>query len=593
MTCSVPHRRCVARANRAWIASLVVVVACSDSSSPPDATTRGDATGARGGTSAAITPANATPSRLHWTDVTTTTGIDMLVTCGRAPSTQLVEVKGGGIALVDYDNDGDLDVFVPNGAYVDAPDRGPGCRMFENLGGLKFRDVTAALGLEFHGWGMGVAVGDVDGDGFDDVYVSAYGPDVLLKNEGGKRFVDATKAAGLGDARWSTAAAFGDVDADGDLDLYVVNYVKYDVAKPFPPERFQGVAVLAGPVGKPNDADILYENDGHGVFRDVSRSSGILDVPPSSGLGVAIFDADGDGKQDIFVGNDSMANFLFVNQGGNRFVDMGARTGIGTNGDGAAQATMGIAIGDVNGDGKPDVFTTNFANDTNTLHVSAKDGFFFGDRTSQYGLGQISRPFLKWATGLFDFDHDGDEDLVVFDGHVYPNATRETMDSTYRQPPLLFERKERFERVDAARAGAWLAEEHVDRSAAFGDLDDDGDVDVLVTAVNEKVRVLRNDVVETFGAAAPWLVVELVDARAGVGNRRARGAKLVLTTGDRVQTRWNFSGGSYQASSSPRPHFGLHEARESTLDVTWPDGTKQRVEHVAPNQRLVVMHPTP
>ncbi len=530
-------------------------------------------------------------NKIHFTDVTSSSGLDATLTCGRAPATQLPEVKGGGVALVDYDRDGDLDVFVPNGAYLDAPDAGPGCRMFENVStaadGPRFRDVSAQLGLAYKGWGMGVTVGDVDADGFDDIFVAALGRDVLLHNDGGKRFTDVTQASGLGDPRWSTAAAFGDLDSDGDLDLYVVDYVKYDFAKPFPPEKFHGVTVLAGPLGKVCDHDILYENDGRGRFTDVSEASGILGVTPSAGLGVAILDFDGDAKQDIFVGNDSMPSFLFVNQGGMKFTDQAPRAGLALNGDGAAQATMGIAIGDVNADLEPDVFTSNFANDTNTLRVSTKSGFFYDDRTSQYGVGQISRPFLGWAAGFFDFDHDADEDLIVFNGHVYANATRETMDSTYRQTPLLFAREgARFVRVEAAEAGDWLAQEHVDRSCAFGDLDRDGDVDMVVAGVNEKVRVLRND-----SGSGHWLSIELADERPGIGNRHALGARIVVTTGSAVQVRWLVSGGSYQAVSAPWAQVGLPSPQKSAIEVTWPDGVKQRVDGVAAGQHLVIRRP--
>ncbi|MDZ4772095.1 MAG: CRTAC1 family protein [Planctomycetota bacterium] len=516
-------------------------------------------------------------------DVTAASGIGFVQTTGRTPSTQLLEVKGSGLALVDYDNDGDLDVFVPNGAYLDAPSRGPGCRMFENVGAMKFRDVTSALGVAFTGFGMGVAVGDVDADGFDDIYIAAFGNDVLLRNDGGKRFVDITSASGLGDPRWGTSAAFGDVDSDGDLDLYVVNYVKFDPAKPYPPERFQGVDVFAGPVGKPCDSDALYLNDGGGHFTDASTTSGITKVLPSAGLGVVIGDFDGDARQDILVGNDSMPSFFFKNSGGAQFVEIAESIGLARNGDGAAQATMGIAIGDVNGDGKPDVFTTNFANDTNTLRVAAKEGFFYSDRTSQYGVGQVSRPFLGWATAFADFDLDGDEDLVVFNGHVYPNASRQTMDSTYAQAPLLFARVGgRFERVTADANNRWLAEEHVDRSVAFGDLDLDGDLDMVVGGVNQKMRVLANR------ARGHWLSVELIDERPGIGNRRGIGAKITLSQGGALQTRWIVGGGSYMATSTAIAHFGLAATTGLALEVTWPDGVKQHVADVAIDKRAVV-----
>lgn len=514
---------------------------------------------------------------LHFTDATERSGLRMILTGGAPVPTQIPEVKGGGLGLIDYDNDGDLDLFVPNGATLEAPARGPGARLFENEGGLRFRDVTAAAGIAFRGWGMGVAVGDVDGNGFDDIYVAAFGADALLLNDGRKRFRDATQAAGLWGSRWSTAAAFGDVDGDGDLDLYVANYLEFEPTRPPAGATFRGRPVFAGPKGLTPIADVLYENVGNGRFRDVSRESGVAAARPSFGLGLAILDFDGDTRQDVFVGNDSMPSFLWVNQGGGRFVDRALAAGLALNGDGEAQATMGIAIADVNADGRPDVFTTNFADDTNTLRVSLPGQAAWEDRTRQYNLGAGSRPFLGWATGFYDFDHDGDEDLIVFNGHVYPTATLETMDSTYRQTPLLFERAgARFERVLPDRAGPWLAEAHVDRSAAFGDLDGDGDVDVVVAERAGPLRVLEND-----GARGSSLTVSLADRRPGIGNRHGLGTKVVLHQGGVVQTRWIVSGGSFQSASAPVAHFGLaDDSREISLEVTWSDGAVQKLERV-------------
>ena len=520
--------------------------------------------------------------RLHFTDATAKSGVDMVLTSGRGLPTQILEVTGGGVALLDYDRDGDLDLFVPNGAYLDAPQAGPGARLYANEGGLRFRDVTRDTGIDYHGWGMGVAVGDVDGNGFDDIYVAAFGPDVLLLGDG-RRVVDATARAGLGDPSWGAAAAFGDLDGDGDLDLYVANYLVFDPRRPPGPGVFRGRSVFGGPRGVKAAPDRLYENVGGGRFRDASVSSGIAAAKPSYGLGVAMLDLDADGKQDVFVGNDSMPSFLWMNRGGFRFVDRALEAGLALNGDGEAQATMGIAVGDVNGDGRPDIFTTNFSDDTNTLRVSVpgKD-VGYDDRTRQYNLGEVSRPFLGWATGFFDFDHDADEDLVVFNGHVYPDATRETMNSTWRQTPLLFERRgARFERVAAEDAGAWLGEAHLDRSAAFGDLDGDGDVDVVAAELNGPVRVLEND-----GAAGHFLLVEL--AQEGVGNARGLGSRVVLRQGGVTQTRWILSGGSFQAASSPQAHFGLTSDHEVELEVFWPDGVRQAVSGVPVDRRFVV-----
>ncbi|MSR63948.1 MAG: CRTAC1 family protein [Planctomycetes bacterium] len=517
-------------------------------------------------------------TRIRFADATAESGLDFVTTSGVTPATQILEVKGGGVALIDHDDDGDLDVFVPNGATLAAPEHGPGCRLFENRGGLRFADATSAAELSFHRWGIGVAVGDTDADGHDDLYVTCYGKNALLHNTGG-RFEELTDVAGVGGEAWSAAAAFGDLDRDGDLDLYVANYLKFDSAHPPPTSFFKGAPVFTGPLGLEPEADILYENLGDGTFRDSSESSGCLAVAPGFGLGVVVLDFDEDGLQDIYVGNDSTPNVLFQNHGGLRFDEVGLRSGLAFNVDGSAQATMGIGIADVSGNGFPGVFTTNFSNDTNTLHVNRGDGFF-DDLTRRYGLGMVSFPFVGWATAFYDLEHDGDEDLLLFNGHVYPNATLERMDATHAQVPLLFERAGvSFRHVQDPRAGAWLAEAHCDRGAAFGDLDGDGDIDVVVSELNGPLRLLRNE------ANAPgWLMVELAPT--------SLGSRIELWAGGVRQTRWIYSGGSFVSASAQYAHFGLPPG-QSTADVlvTWPDGTRQRIEGVAANQHLVVHRP--
>ncbi len=521
---------------------------------------------------------------IHFADVTDRSGISMITTNGEQPSTQILEVNGGGLALIDYDEDGDLDLFIANGATMTDPESGPGSRLFENLGSLQFRDVTESTGIDLRRWAMGVAVGDYDADGHDDLYVTCYGPNVLLRNLGDGRFEDVTESAGVGDERWGTSAAFGDLDNDGDLDLYVVNYLQFDHANPPRGATYKGIPVMAGPHGLPAQHDVLYENLGNGRFRDITEASGCLPDEPAFGLNVAILDFDQDGRQDIFVANDSMANFLFRNLGDLRFESRGMISGIAGNYDGSMQATMGIAIGDLDGNGYPDVFTTNFSSDTNTVHLNL-EGKFFDDRTKTYGLGMISRAFLGWSCGLYDFDHDGDEDLLLFNGHVYPEATLETMDSEYQQTPLLFAREgPRFELVGPEVAGSWLGETHRDRSAVFADLDGDGDIDVIVTELNGPVRVLEN-----LASGGAWVNVRLVDDRPGVGNRHGLGSRIELSAGDRRLTRWLFSGGGFQSSGAPSVHFALPEpVADATIEVTWPDGYRQQVKPVRWGERQVV-----
>ena len=262
---------------------------------------------------------NGQPKPIQFTDVTATSGVALTMTSGSNPSQQIVDAKGGGLALIDFDRDGDHDLFVPNGATSDAPEDGPGARLWENLGQLRFRDVTADAGITMTRWGIGVAVGDYDGNGFDDLYITCHGPNVLLRNLGNGRFEDVSAAAGVDDKRWGTACAFGDVDRDGDLDLYVSNYLEFDMQNPPDPSEFFGMQVFAGPTGLPPQMDVLYENLGDGTFRDITQESRCAEAAPSYGLGVVMLDFDDDGWMDIYVGNDSMANFLFVNQGDGTF----------------------------------------------------------------------------------------------------------------------------------------------------------------------------------------------------------------------------------------------------------------------------------
>ncbi len=524
---------------------------------------------------------DAGPSAL-FSDVTASSGITGSTTSGVVPSTQLLEVKSGGIAVLDYDADGDDDVFVPNGATLDSPTKGPGCRLYRNEGGMRFVDVTQEAGLTFDRFGMGAAVADVDGNGFDDIFVTAFGKDALLRNLGG-RFEEVTDVAGLADDAWSVGASFGDLDGDGDLDLYVTNYVRFDPARPPEKTYFLGALVFNGPIGLEAQPDRVYENLGDGTFRDVTSAWGFDGVTPCFGLGVVILDFDGDGRQDVFVGNDSQPNFLFHNVGPGRFEEIGMSSGIAVGEEGSGQATMGIAIGDVRGDGLPGVFTTNFMNDVNTLHVNV-GGMQFEDRTKRYGLSLVSRPFLGWATAFCDVDLDGAEDLIAFNGHVYPKEVTDPRGWEHDQVPLLFLRRgDRFERVGSEIGGEWLDAAHCDRGAAFSDLDADGDIDIVVSELNSPIRVLRGN------ARGHWCAVELIDTGTP-GNRRGIGSKITLVDGAGTRrTRWIQPAGSYASSSAPRAQFGVPATTGSwTLEVTWPDGSEQTVANVPCDRRITV-----
>jgi hypothetical protein len=514
-------------------------------------------------------------------EVTGGAGVDVLNVSGTPTKDYIVDTNGNGAAFFDYDRDGDLDVLVVNGSTLQRLEAGgdPMVVLYRNDGKGRFDDVTAASGLNRRGWGTGVCIADVDNDGFHDVYVTAFGPNVLWRNTGRGGFSATTQAA---DARWSTGCAFGDYDRDGYVDLYVANYLTLDHTS-VPPRgatacRFMNIDAFCGPRPLPGERDVLYRNAGNGTFADVTAQAGVTE-PGHYGFGVLFTDLNDDGWPDIYVANDSLPNLLFRNRGDGTFSEEALISGAAVSGDGREQAGMGVDAGDYDGDGRLDLIVTNFAQDYTTLYRNEGGGTFL-DVSFRSGMAATLGPYLGWGVGFVDVDNNGLLDVFVANGHIHPEVAR-TGTSTYRQRNQLFRNSGggRFTPV-AAEAGSGLLLEKSSRGAAFGDYDNDGDRDVLIIEIDERPTLLRNDT-----RGGHWVTVRLVGTKS---NRDAIGAKVTIEAGGRRQITEVRSGGSYVSHNDMRAHFGLGNARRvDRMEIRWPGGLVETVKGLDADQFYV------
>ncbi|HEY1302254.1 MAG TPA: CRTAC1 family protein [Vicinamibacterales bacterium] len=523
---------------------------------------------------------------LRLVDVAAQAGLDLLNVSGGPAKDFIVDANGNGAAFFDYDNDGDLDVLIVNGSTRDRIGQGGDqmVALYQNDGAGHFRDVTGASGFDRRGWASGVCVGDIDNDGFDDVYVTALGTDVLWRNTGKGTFVDISRRAGIDDSRWGTSCAFADYDRDGDLDLYVVNYVKFDPST-IPARgttancRFMATDVFCGPRRLPGDADILYRNNGDGTFTDVTASAGITD-PGYYGFGVVFTDLTDDGWPDIYVANDSVPNLFFRNRGNGTFVEDGLAAGVAVSGDGRPQAGMGVDAGDYNNDGLIDLIVTNFSHDYNTLYEARPAGIFT-DRSYATGIASTAGPYLGWGVKFVDLDNDGRLDVFIANGHVYPEVDAHGLGTHYLQRKQVFLNDGQRFRHATAEIGGGLLLEKSSRGAAFGDFDNDGDIDVLVINMNDRPTLLRNDSPPT----NHWITIRLIGTKS---SRDAIGARVRLESAGRRQVSFVRGDGSYLSHSDLRVHFGLAEAAKvDRLEIRWPSGLVETAPGLTSNRFYV------
>jgi enediyne biosynthesis protein E4 len=504
----------------------------------------------------------------------------------------LLETTGCGAAFFDFDNDGWLDIFLVNGTRFEAsyaPGQAPTQRLFKNNRDGTFTDITVKAGLVRTAWGQGCCVGDYNNDGWDDLFVTAWGDCALYRNNGNGTFTDVAAKAGVTThtpklRRWNTGCAFVDYDRDGRLDLFVSNYIDFDPkTAPLPesgPCLYETILVACGPPGLQGAKNILFHNNGDGTFTDVSEKSGILKTEGTYGLGVLVCDFDNDGWPDIYVANDSASAILYKNNHDGTFTDVGIESGAAYSADGKSQAGMGVDAADYDGDGRLDIIKTNFAGDTADLYRNLGN-LTFDDKTFEAGLGKNTR-FLGWGAAFFDYDNDTWPDIFICNGHVYPEVKETSRESGYRERKVVYHNlgNGKFDDV-SLDLGPGITEQVPGRGCAFGDFDNDGDIDVLVNCINDVPQLLRCD----SQLQSNWIKVKLIGT---VSNRSAIGARVYCTTEGRKQMGEVRSGGSYISQSDLRLHFGLANAKTCSLEVRWPTGQTEKFESAPVNKIITI-----
>jgi len=537
-----------------------------------------------------------TPLGVSFEDVGKPAGLNAkTIFGGEHKNKYLLETTGCGVAFYDYDNDGWLDIFLVNGTRLDGFPAGqePVSHLFKNNRDGTFTDVTLKAGVAHSGWGQAVCIGDYDNDGYDDLFVTYFGKNVLYHNNGDGTFTDVSEKAGVAGngKRWNTGCSFVDYDRDGKLDLFVANYIDMDLKTAPVPESgpclYKGVMVACGPPGLNGGKNILYHNNGDGTFTDVSEKAGILKANGTYGLGVLTADLDNDGWPDIYVANDSTASALYQNKKNGTFTDIALEAGCALSPDGKPQAGMGISAGDYDLDGNLDLVKTNFAGDTPSLYHSLGEAAF-EDTTFAAGLG-LHTQYLGWGCGFFDFDNDGWPDILICNGHVYPEVEQLKTEAGYMQRKLLYRnlRNGRFEDVSTV-AGPGISNPIAARGCAFGDFDNDGDIDMVINPVNDFPQLIRCD----SQTGNNWIKVRTIGTKS---NRSGIGARLrcvTRVTGEpqpHQQIDEVRSGGGYFSQHDLRVHFGIGKAEKvELLEVRWPSGQVDTLKDIRPNQLIYV-----